>query len=81
MKSTHAFSDMNKESTKSSMAGILNPKPLNLNCQGLLGLAAFLGSRNAGVPLAVLVKRFGWGMWAAALAGPISYYIFFKLYF
>jgi sugar phosphate permease len=36
--------------------------------QGLLGWVAYLGAANAGVPLSLVVQRYGWGGYFSTLA-------------
>jgi len=35
--------------------------------QGFLGWIAYLGAANAGVPISILVKQYGWGAFFTAL--------------
>ncbi|KAK9824039.1 hypothetical protein WJX72_007208 [[Myrmecia] bisecta] len=39
------------------------------SCQGLLGWIAYLGAANAGVPLALIVQRYGWSTYFSTLIG------------
>mmetsp|Transcript_5298 Transcript_5298/g.12909 ORF Transcript_5298/g.12909 Transcript_5298/m.12909 type:complete len:568 (-) Transcript_5298:203-1906(-) len=47
-------------------AEIAGPKAVGAS-QGFLGWIAYLGAANAGVPISILVKNFGWGAFFTAL--------------
>jgi hypothetical protein len=40
--------------------------------QGLLGWIAYLGAANAGVPLSLVVQRYGWGGYFSTLAAACA---------
>ena len=40
--------------------------------EGFLGWIAYLGAANAGVPLSLLVQRFGWDAFFATLVGACA---------
>jgi sugar phosphate permease len=47
-------------------AEIAGPKAVGAS-QGFLGWIAYLGAANAGVPISILVKQYGWGAFFTAL--------------
>ena len=40
--------------------------------EGFLGWVAYLGAANAGIPLSIIVKKFGWNYYFGALVGACA---------
>merc|ERR1712153_107956 len=52
-------------------AEIVGPKSVGAS-EGFLGWIAYLGAANAGVPLALVVKSYGWDAFFAVLAAACA---------
>jgi sugar phosphate permease len=44
----------------------------SFSSQGVLGLVAYIGAANAGIPLSYVVKRYGWDGYFLTLAGAAA---------
>lgn len=53
-------------------AELVGPESVGAS-EGFLGWVAYLGAANAGIPLSIIVKQFGWDAFFSALIGACGF--------